>query len=124
MAQDIIIGLITGLVSGAVSGYLIYLITKRRERKYQVCLYWETFLYKALGECEMYIPSEAIYYASEVDKSGSAWHEAILEIFDLQDPYPVEGVELDEDEREAKMFENVLIALKELEKWKKKNHLK
>jgi hypothetical protein len=122
MAQDIIIGLITGLVSGVLSGYLVYFITKRREQKYQVCLYWETFLYKALGECEMYIPSEAIYYASEVDKSGSAWFKAILGILDLQNPYPEENREL--NEREAKMFENVSIALEELEKWKKKNHLK
>jgi len=122
VARDIIIGLITGLVSGALSGYLVYFITKRREKKNQVYLYWKTFLFRALGDCEMFIPSEALHFISEVDKSGSDWHKAILEILYLQNPYPVEDRVF--DERETKISENVLIALKELEKWKKKHRLK
>ena len=122
MIQDIIVGLITGLVSGALSGYLVYLVTKRREKKYQVYLYWETFLFNAMDDCKVFFPSEALHYISEIDKSGSDWYKAIQAILDLQNPYPVEEREF--NERETKIAENVLTALRELGKWKKKNHLK
>lgn len=122
MAQDIIIGLITGLVSGALSGYLVYLITKRREEKYQVYLYWETFLFRAMDDCKVFFPSEALHYINMIDKSGSDWYKAIQEILDLQNTYPIEDRVF--DEREAKIAENVIIALKELGKWKKKHRLK
>ena len=122
MLIDIIIGLSTGLVSGLLSGYLVYIYTKNREKKYQVYLYWETFLFKAMGECKMYIPSESLNYISDVGEAGSEWYKAIKEILDLQNPYPVEDREF--DKRETKIAENVLKALEELGKWKKKNHLK
>ena len=122
MAQEIIISLITGLVSGTLSGYLVYVLTKRREKKYQVYLYWETFLFRALDDCKVFFPSEALHFISEIDESGSDWYKAIQEILDLQNPYPVEDRVF--DERETKIAENVIIALKELGKWKKKHRLK
>lgn len=122
MARDIIIGLITGLISGALSGYLVYLITKRREKKYQVYLYWETFLFRAMDDCKVFFPSEALHYIGEIDKSGSDWYKAIQEILDLQNPYPTEDRVF--NEREAKIAENVLVALEELAKWKKRHRLK
>ena len=120
--ENMVIGLLTGLISGGISGYLIYLITKNREKKYQVYLYWETFLFKAMDDCQMYIPSEALHYISDVGGSESIWYKAIKEILDLQNPYPIENREF--SEQENKIAENVLIALEELGKWKKKNHLK
>ena len=122
MITDIAIGLVTGLISGCMSGCLVYLFTKRRDRKYQVSFYWETFLFKTMEECKVYIPSEALHYISDVGKSGSDWYKAITNILDLQNPYPVEEREFDEHENE--IAKNVLVALKELGEWKKKNHIK
>lgn len=122
MIKDIVVGLVTGLISGCISGYLVYLFTKRRDRKYQVSFYWETFLFKTMEECKVYIPSEALHYISDVGKPESDWHKAITNILDLQNPYPVEEREFDEHENE--IAKNVLVALKELGEWKKKNHLK
>ena len=122
MIIDFIVGLVTGLISGCISGYIIYLVTKRKDRKYQVYLYWKTFLCTAMNECQIYMPSEALHNISDVGKSGSDWYKAITKILELQNPYPVEDKEF--DERENEIAKNIIVALEELGKWEKKNHIK
>ena len=76
---------------------------------------------------------EDIYNKASNNSDGEIWirpssygfphsSEGNKEILDLQNPYPIENREF--SEQENKIAENVLIALEELGKWKKKNHLK
>ena len=121
MLKDIVIALVCGVISGVASGYFVYVATKRREEKYEILNFWETYLYSALGECEMYFPQEAIKNISKVGDMNSAWHNAILSVIEYLNPYGHEDMEFSDEQVE--ISENILIALKELYAWKKKNRL-
>ena len=80
MIIEIAIGMGTGLVSGLVLGYAVYYFTNKREEKRRVFQFWENFLYKALGECEIYIPIEEIREKGEIGGKGTTWDKAITAI--------------------------------------------
>ena len=117
MISDILIGLITGMVSGLV----VYFATKHREEKYQTYMFWNGFLFDALGNCEVWLPTDALKMISKVGDKDSTWYKAIYDIFDDINPYGHE--DRDMTEKECRIFDNVGIAFNELQKWKKKNHL-
>lgn len=119
---DIGIGLITGIVSGFITGYIVYFATKRRERKYEAYYYWSKFLFSALEKCEMYIPIENLNYRFMIDKKkDSRWQSSTQKIIDYINPFGHEDREFSDEEND--FFNNIIIALEELENWRKKNHL-
>lgn len=121
MAYDILVGLAAGLVSGLASGWIVYLLTKWREKKYQAYYFCHAFLFDTLKRCEMYIPVDVLRYLSVVGDKSSEWHKAVYQILDDTRPFPPEDREL--TEQENRIAENVMIALKELNIWARKNHL-
>lgn len=121
--REITVGLIIGLVSGVLSGLFIYFITKKRELKYQSYYYWMDFLLRIMNNNKIYMPSEELRNISLIDDdNNSVWYKSIHEILSLINPYESEDREF--DEKEEKLAKNVLTALDELLKWKKKNHIK
>lgn len=122
MLKTIAIDLIIGLLTGCLSGCIVYCSTKKREKKYQTYYYWSNFLFHKLETCEICIPVEALNLISEVGDKDSTWHEAIVSIINDTNPYGHEDITYsDEEER---LCNNILTAIQELEKWKKKNKLK
>lgn len=118
---DIAVGLSTGMVSGLASGYLVYKLTKRRENKYQLYFFCRNYLFDTLLHCKMYLPVKKLEKLFAIDTMESTWGKAIYAIIDDTRPFPLDDDEM--SERESRIAENVLVALKELEKWKKENHL-
>lgn len=119
--DEVIIGFSTGLVSGLLSGYLVYLLTKRREQKYFLYNFWRSYLYDTLKHCEMYVPIEKLNHISAIDNRDSVWGNAIFAILNDTRPFELDDREL--TEHESRIADNVFIALQELDKWKKKNKL-
>ena len=113
--------ILIGFLSGLLSGFFVYWITKKREEKRATYFYWLNYLFGIMKECEVYIPSEQLAKMSMVGGKGSRWHDAIFALLDEINPYALEDREF--DEREDRIAKNMLIALAELEKWKKKNCL-
>lgn len=122
LIENIIVGLVTGLISGGASGYIVYLITKKREEKYQLFCYWHNYLFKALDHCKMRIPIEELQYLSKIGGKGTVWHNAMYEIFDCLNPYGHENTEFSDEQ--TRLSENVFIALKELYRWGTENKVK
>ena len=120
--QDIMIGLITGIVSGLISSIIIYFVTKKREEKIGLYYYWRSFLFNALRECEMYIPVAELDKVNSIGDKDSRWHEAVTELLHNLNPYGHEDKEF--DEHQVIIADNVMIAIEELEKWKKTNHIR
>ncbi len=120
--KNVLIGLITGLISGVVSGWIVNKCFERKQKKIALLNFWENFLFNTLGECEMYIPNEILKSISDIGETGSDWNKAILEIISLTNPYTDEDIEF--NDRQAKIAENVNIALKELQLWKNNNKIK
>lgn len=120
--RDILIGVFSGIISGVISGFIVYLITKRREQIQFIYQYWEDFLFKAMERNEIYMPTEQLRYIDEVGEKGSEWYKAIHEILDVLNPFELEDREFNEEE--TKLAKNVLIALRELSQWAKKNKVK
>lgn len=121
MIVDILIGLVTGLISGAISGYIVYCFTNKREENKRVFQFWEDFLYHTLEKCEMYIPIEEIREKGKIGEGGTDWDNAITAIWDQINPYGHEDTVFSDEQVE--LSENVMIALKELYKWAKRNNL-
>lgn len=122
MLCDILIGLVTGSLSGILSGYLVYLLTKKREKKYEIYRYCMNFLFMTLQKCEMYVPYEELEYFSSVSNDkNSVWQISIQKILDLTNPYGQEDKVFSEKENE--LANCVISAISELNKWKKKNHI-
>ena len=122
MWKDIIIGLTTGLISGGISGYVVYILTKRREKKYEAYHYCQDFLFTTLEKCEMYIPSELLGYVAIINKDkNSLWRKNIQQILDITNPYGYNHKVF--SEKETELSDCVISALEELQNWKKKNHL-
>ena len=117
IGRDLLIGVLSGILSGA----FVYWITKRREEKRQAYYYWLNFLFGVMRECKIYVPSEQLEKMSIVGQKGSKWHDAIFALLDEMNPYEIEDREL--SEREERISTNMLDALDELSKWKKKNLL-
>ena len=114
---------IIGLLSGIISGYIVYILTKKAEKKREICLYCEKFLFDSLGKCEMHIPVELLHYIHAIDKDpNSPWRISTQAIIDMTNPYGHEDTE--QSSEQVALFEHVMIALKELDKWKKKNHIR
>ena len=123
MGTDILIGLLTGLISGLLSGYFVYLFTKHREKKYEIYQFCIQFLFNTLEKCEMYIPYKDLHYLFYVNKDkNSLWRKSIQKIIDFKNPFGHENRVMSDKENE--LVENISTALTELDKWKKKNHLK
>ena len=116
---DIGIGLITGIVAGIISGLIVYKKTKKKEHIEQVYSFWNNYLFNVLASCEIYIPSEELRMINEVGKEGSSWYEAIHNILHYRNPFGHEDKELTREQEE--IFNNFLVAIKELEKWKSQN---
>ena len=119
---DIVINSLVGLVSGVISGLVVYWLTKRREHKYQIYFYWHNYLWGLMNEFELYFPKEKIDNAKRLKGASKEWEEVITYILHSQNKFGYENKEYTEEESE--LFEKVLIAIGELEKWKKKNRLK
>lgn len=117
LLRDIFIGFITGLASG----WLVYLFTKYREKKYQVYYFWRSYLFDVLKHCEMYIPVNLLEQLSIIGGKESDFGEAIYAILDDTHPFDTEDREL--TDREIKLANNVIKALGELDKWQKQNRL-
>lgn len=122
MIEATIIGMLTGIISGFLSGLLVYLITKKREQNQYIYRYWTDFLYRAMSHVEIYIPSEQLRYISKIDKKGSDWYTAIQTILDALNPFDMNDRIL--SEAETNLANSILIALKELGNWAKRNHIK
>ena len=118
---DLIVNVIIGLVTGLLSGVIVYVATKRREEKTQIYQFWFTFLFGALRQCEIYIPVEILQKMSPIGGKDSEWHKAIFSIIDDTRPFELEDREA--TEQEERISNNVMIALKELDKWKNANHI-
>lgn len=119
--MNILCDILVGLITGCISGMLVYIMTTRREYKYQTYRFWENYLLDAFKYCEMYIPAEALNNMSIVGGKDSKWNTAIFEILDDTRPFPAEDREL--TEKEIRLSNNLRIALKELNAWAIKNHL-
>lgn len=112
-----------GIFSGIISGYAVYFLTKRAERKREIYFYCKKFLFDSLEKCEMYIPVELLNYISAIDKNpNSPWKTSTQAIIDITNPYGHENTE--QSPEQAMLFEHVMVALNELDKWKKKNHIR
>lgn len=119
---DVMIALITGIISGFITGGIVYLVTKHRERKYEVYNYCRSFLFSALEKCEMYIPDKALTYLSAINRDeNSRWRISTRKILDYINPFGHEEKEFSKEEND--FFENVKTALEELEEWKKRKHI-
>ena len=119
---NILISLLTGFISGFASGYVVYILTKKREEKNDIYRYWENYLYKTLENCEICIPAESLSNIAYIGDKNSDWYKAIQKIIELTDQFSDSNNELTEKQEE--IFQNVLIALKALYEWKKQNKLK
>ena len=122
MIEATIIGMLTGIISGFLSGLLVYLITKKREQNQYIYRYWTDFFYISMSHVEIYIPSEQLRYISKIDKKGSDWYTAIQTILDALNPFDMNDRIL--SEAETNLANSILIALKELGNWAKRNHIK
>lgn len=121
MYSDIFVGIITGFISGIASGFLVYRITKKREERYAVSQFWENYLFGILEKCEIYIPKELISKRTVIGDENTEWYKAIQNIIDISHPFGHEDIEFTEEQEQ--ISNNVLIALDELNKWKKANKL-
>lgn len=121
--REIISSLVIGILSGIISGYAVYWFTQRAEKKRETYFYCKKFLFDSLEKCEMHIPVELINYISAIDKNpNSPWQTSTQAIIDMTNPYGHEDTE--QSSEQVALFEHVMIALKELDKWKKKNHIR
>ena len=68
-----ITNILIGLITGTVSGFIVYFATKRREEKYQTYMFWNRFLFDALGDCEIWLPTDALKMISRVGDKDSTW---------------------------------------------------
>ena len=69
----------------------------------------------------MFIPNEVIHNISCIGDEDSKWHKAIYNILDDTNPFGHENKVM--SEKENRIFDNTIIAIEELYKWKKKNKL-
>lgn len=120
--EAVIIGMSTGIISGFLSGFLVYFITKKKEQNQYIYRYWMDFLYKAMEHVEIYIPSEQLRYILKIDKEGSDWYTSIQAILDALNPFDMNNRVFSESE--TNLANNILVALKELNAWAKRNHIK
>lgn len=114
--NSICVSIIIGLISGVISSGLVYCVTFKVERKRYVYEYCERFLFDALKVCEMYIPIESINILYELDPKNKVWKESVNNILDSLNPYGHEDKEMNDEEK--KLFDNFIIAMKELCKYK------
>ncbi len=117
MLSDIVVGISAGLISG----WLVYVLTKRREKKHQTYYFWRSYLFDVLKHCEMYIPIDLVDQLTPLGGKESEFGAAIYAILD--DTRPFDAADRELTDLENRLTENVLIALNELDKWKKQNHL-
>ena len=119
--MEIVVSIVTSLITGVISGWVVYLWTKQRDKKYQVYYFWRGYLFDALRHCEMYVPNKVLSQIPDVGGKESAFEKAIYAILDDTRPFDAEDREM--TDREDRIFNNVIAAMDELEKWKKRNHL-
>lgn len=119
--EELCVNLCVGLISGVISSLIVYFITKRRERKYRVYAYWETFLFNALSRFGIEIPIEALAYVVDIGDHNSNWRKAIDNVMEVIYKPNIEDRGMTDEEE--KLSDNVMIAFDELSKWAKANKL-
>jgi len=119
--EELCANLCVGLISGVISGLIVYFVSKRRERKYRVYAYWESFLFNALSRFGIGIPTEALECIADIGDRNSKWRKAMDSVMEVvYKPNIEDRVITDEEEQ---LSDNVMIAFDELSKWAKANKL-
>ena len=119
--DNVTVSVIIGLITGIVSGFIVYILTKRREQNYYIYHYFQEFLFGVITKMGVKIPIDTIRNAEIVGGRKSTWGQALYEIYDAIYKDNIENVELSSEEES--LFETTMTAISELEAWKKKKHL-
>lgn len=119
--ENLGVGIISGVISGMITGFMVYRVTKKREEKYEIYLFWKRFLFDSLKECEIDIPCEQLELIGKIGGKDSNWYKAIYTILDEMNPFGHENTEFTEGQE--KIAESFKVAYQELETWRKKNRL-
>ena len=113
--EGILINIITGIISGLLSGGIVYLITKKREQKYQTYYYLVDFLCRSAEDCRVEIPLDVSRHASQVGDRTSLWGKAINTIIEERRKFEISDEEIPEEY--VRLSSSILVAFKELNKW-------
>ena len=120
-AWDFGVGLLAGLVSGVVSGLFVSFLIRKHEKKRDLYLFWKNYLYRALNECNIYLPIAELENVKYIGGKGTKWHEAVNEL--LHHTKPDWQEMFSPEEHEAAVIKCYEIAIGELEKWNKRTWL-
>lgn len=112
---DIVIALITGVISGA----LVDIFARKREEMRTTYQFWYNYLFDQMKAIDMYIDSKALYNMPKFKNEDKHFQDTIFEIMDYQCQQNSDDRECSDEE--IQHFNNILTALKELNKWQTEN---
>lgn len=115
MINSIVVGLVTGIVSGLIVNYY----SKKREEKQATFDFWFNFLFEQLKFYEIHIDADTLSRIPSFKDGRTTLRDAIFNIYD--EVYPQNREDKTFSGEENVLFENITIALKELNEWKKEN---
>ena len=107
------------IITGAIGGLLVDYFIRKREKKQVQYKFWTDYLFEQMRLNEMFIDSDAFSNMPKFKDERTAFRDAIFKIMDIA--HPENSKEKVYNDEENELFENILIAFNELEKWKKEN---
>lgn len=119
--ENLFLGIMSGIVSGFLTGFLVYGITKKRENEYRAFHNLRSFIFASLEKCEIHIPVDILKDLKTIDKKNEKLKAALTEIIDYI--YPENSENTEYSEKDIKLFNNITIALEELNHIQKKKRL-
>lgn len=122
MLYDILIGVCTGMVTGIISGWIVYILTKRREEEYETYRFWYFYLLDALKYCDLHIPIDALHQIPADVGAESTWSKTFISLYDHI--HHAELLDLEASEQDQAIFNDITVLFEELNKWKAKHHIK
>ena len=118
---EIIFSVIIGIVTGIISGFIVYWLTKRREKTCNSFYYWEQFLFNSLQNYDVKIQVELLNRITEIAPKDSEWHKTVTKI--IQSLYKDEENTVYSKE-ESEIIDDIVKAIRILYKFKEKHNIK
>lgn len=117
--EKIIIDIIIALITGVISGILVDVFARKREKMRTTYQFWFNYLFTSMKELDMYIDSNTLCNMPKFKNGDKHFQDAIFEIMDYQCQQNSNDREYSAEETQH--FNNILTALKELNKWQAEN---
>ncbi len=117
--MNVVYDFVMAIITGVIGGFLVDYFIRKREEKQAQYKFWTDYLFEQMQHNEMYIDNDAFSNMPHFKDGRTDFRDAIFKIMDIVHPENSEEKVFNDAENE--LCENILVALKELGKWKKEN---